>query len=102
MPMAGVEPARSCLHQILSLARLPIPSHRHIQFSNLQTYFCDGIGLFKISSLFFLPHSFTFCSIHRYGQPSHRHIQFSTKPLNQKNNKNTNVFLHSILLLLLM
>ena len=27
--MVGVEPTRSCLHQILSLARLPIPSHRH-------------------------------------------------------------------------
>ena len=36
MPMAGVEPARSCLHQILSLARLPIPSHRHVKFSKLQ------------------------------------------------------------------
>lgn len=28
LPMAGVEPARGCPHKILSLARLPIPSHR--------------------------------------------------------------------------
>ncbi len=28
VPMAGVEPARGCPHKILSLARLPIPSHR--------------------------------------------------------------------------
>ena len=26
--MAGLEPARSCLQQILSLSRLPIPTHR--------------------------------------------------------------------------
>ena len=30
VPMAGVEPARSCLRQILSLLRLPISPHRHI------------------------------------------------------------------------
>ena len=30
VPMAGVEPARGCPHKILSLARLPIPSHRHV------------------------------------------------------------------------
>ena len=29
VPMAGVEPARSCLRQILSLLRLPISPHRH-------------------------------------------------------------------------
>lgn len=33
VPMAGVEPARGCPHKILSLARLPIPSHRLIQLS---------------------------------------------------------------------
>ncbi len=27
--MEGVEPTRPCGHQILSLARLPIPPHRH-------------------------------------------------------------------------
>ena len=30
MPVAGVEPARYRYHRILSPARLPIPSHRHI------------------------------------------------------------------------
>ena len=29
LPMVGVEPTRGCPHKILSLARLPIPSHRH-------------------------------------------------------------------------
>jgi hypothetical protein len=29
VPMEGVEPTRPCGHQILSLARLPIPPHRH-------------------------------------------------------------------------
>ena len=29
IPTAGVEPARPCGHQILSLARLPIPPRRH-------------------------------------------------------------------------
>ncbi len=28
--MVGVEPTRGCPHKILSLARLPIPSHRHM------------------------------------------------------------------------
>lgn len=28
LPMAGLEPARGCPHKILSLARLPISSHR--------------------------------------------------------------------------
>ena len=28
MPAAGVEPARYCYQQILSLPRLPIPTHR--------------------------------------------------------------------------
>jgi hypothetical protein len=28
IPVAGVEPARSCDHRILSPARLPIPPHR--------------------------------------------------------------------------
>ena len=30
MPAVGVEPTRYCYHEILSLARLPIPSRRHI------------------------------------------------------------------------
>lgn len=30
VPVAGVEPARYRYHGILSPARLPIPSHRHI------------------------------------------------------------------------
>ena len=30
MPKAGLEPARGCPHKILSLARLPISSLRHI------------------------------------------------------------------------
>ena len=30
VPLAGVEPARGCPHKILSLARLPISSLRHI------------------------------------------------------------------------
>lgn len=29
IPVVGVEPTRSCPHQILSLARLPIPPYRH-------------------------------------------------------------------------
>src|SRR6185503_19822681 len=29
VPMEGVEPTHSCEYQILSLARLPIPPHRH-------------------------------------------------------------------------
>ena len=29
VPVVGVEPTRCCHHEILSLARLPIPSHRH-------------------------------------------------------------------------
>ena len=32
VPMVGVEPTRGCPHKILSLARLPIPSHRQILF----------------------------------------------------------------------
>ena len=28
VPMEGLEPTRPCGHQILSLARLPIPPHR--------------------------------------------------------------------------
>ena len=31
VPVVGVEPTRCCHHEILSLARLPIPSHRHIK-----------------------------------------------------------------------
>ena len=30
MPVVGVEPTRYCYHEILSLARLPIPSHRQV------------------------------------------------------------------------
>src|SRR6185312_7055502 len=29
VPLAGVEPARCCHHQILSLARLPVPPQGH-------------------------------------------------------------------------
>jgi hypothetical protein len=30
LPMEGVEPTHCCQYQILSLARLPIPPHRHV------------------------------------------------------------------------
>lgn len=30
VPMVGLEPTRPCGQQILSLSRLPIPTHRHI------------------------------------------------------------------------
>ena len=44
MPMAGVEPARGCPHKILSLARLPISSHRHIFNCQMFVCFSDEIG----------------------------------------------------------
>ena len=34
MPVAGLEPALSCPKQILSLPRLPIPTHRRLQLHN--------------------------------------------------------------------
>lgn len=34
MPAAGIEPARYCYHGILSPARLPIPSRRHMIYAN--------------------------------------------------------------------
>ena len=37
--MEGVEPTRPFGHQILSLARLPIPPHRHLYFQIIYTHF---------------------------------------------------------------
>lgn len=59
VPMAGVEPARGCPHKILSLARLPIPSHRLIQLSyyyNTQKilFFKNFLKLYNLS-LFIQP-----------------------------------------------
>ena len=87
MPMAGVEPARSCLHQILSLARLPIPSHRHIQLSIIK-YLVMELVIINFSAQPYTTH-LILCDINRYGQPSHRHIQLSIISIilfNQKKN----------------
>ena len=35
MPAAGLEPARCCQQQILSLPRLPIPTRRHLSPAEL-------------------------------------------------------------------
>ena len=67
LPMAGVEPARSCLHQILSLARLPIPSHRRIKFSKF-------IFLYQL-------YRAALTLIIKPAQASHRHIKFSKSNL---------------------
>ena len=50
VPVAGLEPARCCHHQILSLARLPIPSHRQIIAAGGTP---TAKSLYSIHSLFF-------------------------------------------------
>ena len=47
MPKAGVEPARCCQHQILSLARLPISSLGHFLYSIIKFLSSnDEIGVY--------------------------------------------------------
>ena len=55
MPAAGLEPARRCRQQILSLPRLPIPTRRHVPpnkkyiiilFGIVQAFFYNFISFF--------------------------------------------------------
>ena len=47
MPAVGLEPTRCCHQQILSLPRLPIPTHRHVAYRA----FCPNIWYIIISHL---------------------------------------------------
>ena len=48
VPMTGVEPVRYHYHRILSPARLPIPPHRHCNFTTFILYYKN----FHLSILF--------------------------------------------------
>ncbi len=45
VPAEGVEPTHPHGYQILSLARLPIPPHRHIELQSLANYLLWELGI---------------------------------------------------------
>jgi hypothetical protein len=49
--MEGVEPTHCCQYQILSLARLPIPPHRHVNRNEKLARFFAAASAFMRSSV---------------------------------------------------
>lgn len=55
MPAAGLEPARRCRQQILSLPRLPIPTRRHVlPNKKYTTIFQENVQVFFYNFIIFL------------------------------------------------